>query len=94
MALQGLRCMLHGVGYSPPGRRWDGKGPFQHPLHAAGEYLYPEFVTEGEEAALLHLVDHEEPAWKDSNFNGRHRSALATPAMFNVKQLQATNRTS
>lgn len=39
----------------------------------AGEYLFPDFVSLDEEAQLIHMLDHEEPAWRDSSFNGKYR---------------------
>ena len=39
----------------------------------AGEYLFPEFVNPEEEAQLIHMLDHEEPAWRDTSFNGKYR---------------------
>ena len=39
----------------------------------AGEYLFPDFVSPDEEAQLIHMLDHEEPAWRDSSFNGKYR---------------------
>ena len=41
--------------------------------YCAGEYLFPDFVSPEEEAQLIHMLDHEEPAWRDSSFNGKYR---------------------
>lgn len=46
--------------------------PASHPT-LVGEYVIHDFVSEAEEAALMELLDTQAPAWKDSNFNGRHR---------------------
>ena len=45
--------------------------------HAAlqGHHTIPNFVSPAEEAALVALVDTCQPAWHDSNFNGKHRWA-------------------
>ena len=39
----------------------------------AGQSLFEDFISGGEEAALLDLVDNQLPQWKNSNFNGAHR---------------------
>ena len=44
-----------------------------------GEYRIPEFVTEQEGRALVHMVDTAAPQWKDSTFNGKHRCACHLP---------------
>ncbi len=43
--------------------------------HAAlpGQSLFHDFISNSEEAELLELLDNEQPAWKNSNFNGAHR---------------------
>ncbi|KAK9863461.1 hypothetical protein WJX84_004168 [Apatococcus fuscideae] len=65
--------MMHGVvQLCPASQISQGEGAATH-ASLPGQSLFPEFISEGEEAALLHLVDHQPPAWKDSTFNGSHR---------------------
>jgi hypothetical protein len=42
----------------------------------AGQFLFPRFVSEAEEADILRFLDACEPAWKLSRFNGPHRRGL------------------
>ena len=64
-----------------------------------GHHTIPNFVSPAEEAALLALVDTCQPAWQDSNFNGKHRweprclqSPSASPAVAAAQHLRLLTR--
>lgn len=58
--------------------------PIPH-AELVGEYRIPDFVTEQEERELVHMVDTAVPQWKDSTFNGKHRSTESSKSCAFIK---------
>jgi len=50
-----------------------------------GQFLFPRFVSEAEEADIVRFLDSCEPAWKLRRFNGPHRWGSVIHSQYSVR---------